>query len=98
MPLWQQPEIIENAKMVGKNLLIAAILLFVVLRVLRPMLKSFATAVTTPPAPQYLPSPGEGAPQVESLESHVDRAKKIAREDPKAVANVVKEWVGGNGK
>ncbi len=98
VPLWQQPEIIENAKMVGKNLLIAAILLFVVLRVLRPMLKSFATAVTTPPAPQYLPSPGEGAPQVESLESHVDRAKKIAREDPKAVANVVKEWVGGNGK
>ncbi len=98
-PLWQQPEIIENAKMIGKNLLIAAILLFVVLRVLRPLLKSFATAVTAPPAPQYLPQPGaEGAPQLESLESHVDRAKKIAREDPKAVANVVKEWVGGNGK
>ncbi len=99
-PLWKQPDVIENAKMIGKNLLIAGILLFLVLRVMRPMLKNFANAVTTPPPQHHLPQEigGPGVPQIESFEQNVDRAKKIAREDPKAVANVVKEWVGGNGK
>ena len=98
-PLWKQPDVIEMARMIGKNLLIAAILLFLVLRVMRPMLKNFATAVTTPPPqPQLMHDAGGNAPQVPSLENNVDRAKKIAREDPKAVANVVKEWVAGNGK
>ncbi len=100
VPLWKQPEVIETAKLVGKNLLIAAVLLFVVLRVLRPMLKTFAAAATPAPAapPQLTHDAGDGTPQHETLEHHVDRAKKIAREDPKAVANVVKEWVAGNGK
>ncbi len=100
VPLWKQPDVIESAKMIGKNLLIAAILLFLVLRVMRPMLKSFANAVTAPPPQQLTREVGDnsGAPQLESFEQNVDRAKKIAREDPKAVASVVKEWVGGNGK
>lgn len=97
-PLWKQPDVIEMARMIGKNLLIAAILLFLVLKVMRPMLKNFATAVTTPPPQPQLVQNLDGAPQMASLENHVDRAKKIAREDPKAVANVVKEWVAGNGK
>jgi flagellar M-ring protein FliF len=99
-PLWKQPEVIENAKMIGKNLLIAGVLLFLVLRVMRPMLKSFASAVTAP-APQPLlqdTAGGASAPQLESYQQNVDRAKKIAREHPQVVANVVKEWVAGNGK
>jgi flagellar M-ring protein FliF len=103
VPLWQQPEVIETAKMVGKNLLIAAILLFLVLRVMRPMLKNFLTAATAIPAPPPPPMQQElgnesPVPQIGSFEQNVDRAKKIAREDPQAVANVVKEWVAGNGK
>jgi len=104
VPLWKQPEIIETAKMIGKNLLIAGILLFVVLRVLRPMLKTFA-AVPAPAAPAAAAAPqlthesGGDNPQPQSpLEKHVDRAKQIARDDPQVVANVVKEWVAGNGK
>jgi flagellar M-ring protein FliF len=38
------------------------------------------------------------APQLNSYEQHVEHAKQIARADPKAVANVVKDWVAGNGK
>ncbi len=100
VPLWKQPDVIESAKMIGKNLLIATILLFLVLRVMRPMLKSFANAVSAPPQQRLVQETGESgsAPQLESFEQNVDRAKKIARDDPKAVANVVKEWVGGNGK
>jgi flagellar M-ring protein FliF len=101
VPLWRQPENIELAKMIGKNILIAAILLFAVLKVLRPLLKSYAdaaaAAAAAEPAPQY--AAGHGAPpQLSSYDQHIDQAKQIARSDPKVVANVVKEWVAGNGK
>jgi flagellar M-ring protein FliF len=101
IPLWKQPENIELAKMIGKNILIAAILLFAVLKVLRPLLKSYAdsaaAAAAAEPAPQY--AAGHGAPpQLSSYDQHLDQAKQIARGDPKVVANVVKEWVAGNGK
>jgi flagellar M-ring protein FliF len=99
VPLWKQPDVVETAKMIGKNVMIAAILLFVVLRVLRPMLKSFATAASAQRELQQLPQEaGGGPPQLQSFEQNVDRAKQIARQDPKAVANVVKEWVDKNGK
>jgi flagellar M-ring protein FliF len=99
VPLWKHPDTIELAKMIGKNLLIAAVLLFVVLRVLRPMLKTLSTP---PPAPALTHDTGANAgspqqPQLGSYEQSVDHAKQIARGDPKVVANVVKEWVGGNG-
>jgi flagellar M-ring protein FliF len=99
VPLWKQPDTIELAKMIGKNLLIAAVMLFVVLRVLRPMLKTLATP---PPAPALVHNTAENdntppPPQLGSYEQSVDQAKQIARGDPKIVANVVKEWVAGNG-
>ncbi len=96
MPLWKQPDTIELAKMIGKNLLIAAVLLFVVLRVLRPMLKTLATPRV---APALTHETGADAPQAQlgSYEQTVDHAKQIARGDPKIVANVVKDWVAGNG-
>ena len=96
VPFWKQPDtMIELAKMIGKNLLIAAVLLFVVLRVLRPLLKTLATPRPAPALPlnEALAQP----PQLKHQENGVDQAKQIARSDPKIVANVVKDWVAGNG-
>ncbi len=97
VPLWKQPDTIELAKMIGKNLLIAAVLLFIVLRVLRPLLKTLSTP---PPAPALTHDADAAAPQqaqLSSYEQSVDQAKQIARSDPKVVANVVKEWVSSHG-
>ena len=97
VPLWKQPDTIELAKMIGKNILIAAVLLFIVLRVLKPILK---TVSAQRPAPVLSHDAGQAAPQqpqLGSYEQSVDHAKQIARGDPKIVANVVKEWVAGNG-
>jgi flagellar M-ring protein FliF len=97
VPLWKQPDTIELAKMIGKNILIAAVLLFIVLRVLKPMLKTLSVPR---PAPALSHDAGHAAPQqpqLGSYEQSVDHAKQIARGDPKVVANVVKEWVSGNG-
>jgi flagellar M-ring protein FliF len=96
-PLWKQPGTVDLAKDIGKNLLIGAVLLVVVLFVLRPLLKTVAAARPVPPP---LPSPAE-APQLAhagGAENGVERARRLAREDPKVVANVVKEWVSGDGK
>jgi flagellar M-ring protein FliF len=100
VPLWKQPDTIELAKMIGKNILIAGVLLFIVLRVLRPILK---TLTRPPPAPPAL-ADGTGDDQEPSsqrlgnYEQHVETAKQIARGNPKAVASVVKEWVSGDGR
>jgi flagellar M-ring protein FliF len=95
VPLWKQAENIELAKMIGKNILIAAVLLFVVLRVLRPLLKTLAPrppVVVAEPEPDAAEPP---PPQLGEYEQNVLNAKQIARGDPKVVANVVKEWVSG---
>ncbi|HZM43835.1 MAG TPA: flagellar basal-body MS-ring/collar protein FliF [Burkholderiales bacterium] len=97
VPLWKQPGTIDLAKDIGKNVLVGAVLLFVVLFVLRPLLKTVAAAR---PAPQPLPSPADTPQLAQSgaIENGVERARRLAREDPKVVANVVKEWVSGDGK
>lgn len=99
IPLWKQPEMIELAKMIGKNLLIAAVLLFVVLRVLRPALKTLSASTPLPALMQHANADSDTPIQAQlgTYEQGVEHAKQIARNDPKIVANVVKDWVAGNG-
>ncbi|MPZ46949.1 MAG: flagellar basal body M-ring protein FliF [Betaproteobacteria bacterium] len=97
-PLWKDPEIIDSAKEIGRNLLIAGIALYLVLGVLRPMLKSFAV----PPAqPQLLAAVEDETEKPQRIsatyEANLQTAKQIARQDPKLVANVVRGWVANDG-
>jgi flagellar M-ring protein FliF len=97
IPLWKNPGTVDLAKDIGKNVLIGAVLLVVVLFVLRPLLK---TVTAARPVVQPLPSPAEAPqlPQSAAVDTGVERARRLAREDPKVVANVVKDWVSGDGK
>lgn len=105
LPLWQQPEMIELAKEIAKNVLIGALILYLVLGVLRPMLKR----MSQPPAPaaQLLTENMEDqdvqstpalkqASQLSLQEQNLTLARKLAKDDPKVVASVVKHWVAGN--
>jgi flagellar M-ring protein FliF len=101
IPVWKDPENIDLAKSIGKNALIAGVLLFLVLSVFRPLLKSYSAAALAAPAATPLEGEAQGrlpGAGMNTYEQHVDQAKQIARADPKVVANVVKEWVAGNGK
>ncbi len=116
IPFWKEPDTILLAKEIGKQLLIAAIVLFFLLKILRPFLKS----LTQPPEPvPALAEPGadgeladgsaETAETGEALEleeqskqnlifeKNLQKAKQLATDEPTIVANVVKEWVAGNG-
>jgi len=99
LKIWEKPEVIALAKDVGRQILIAGVVLYIVLGVFRPLLRSF---VAKPPEPEVLPPP-EPAPdapepsrQVSTYDMHLETAKKLAKDDPKVVANVVKSWVSND--
>jgi flagellar M-ring protein FliF len=98
-PLWKDPATISVAKDTGKYLLIAAFVLFLVFKVLKPMAKNLARVPAPTAAPSLAILPEEqGAPsgqqQADRYAASLESARQIARADPKMVAHVVKEWVG----
>lgn len=98
VPVWKQPQNIELAKDIGKHLLIGALALYLLLGIVRPMLRKLTTA---PPMvmPELLRNEGTislALPQNTGYEQQLQTAKQIAKQDPKVVANVVKSWVGSN--
>lgn len=102
LPIWKQPDMIDMVKDLLKYLVIAAVIFFVVFRIIKP---AFNTLLTLPsstggfvatqdsetnPEATYTPS----AP---SYEQSLQTARQIAQQEPKIVASVVKEWVSSNG-
>ncbi len=105
VPLWKDPTTLSMAKDAGKYLLIGAFLLFLVFKVMRPMARNLATVPA--PAPVELlpanPDASEGAvtqvqpeQQGDRYENNLRNARQLAKQDPKIVAHVVKDWVAGN--
>jgi flagellar M-ring protein FliF len=98
VPVWKQPQTVELVKDAGKHLLIGALALYLLLGIVRPMLRNL-TQPPVLPAPDLLTAESGGAPSsaaAVSYTSTLENAKQIARQDPKVVANVVKSWVGSN--
>lgn len=99
VPFWKEPGTHAMAWEIGKNLLIAAVVLFVFFKVLRPM---FRTAMTPPPVVEpsetsagargALPAPANQPP----YQNNLDSAKLLARNEPALVANIVRSWVSGD--
>jgi flagellar M-ring protein FliF len=102
VPLWKQPGAISTAQDVGKHLLIALVVLFVFLKVLRPMFQNLLAPVqplAQLPGQVMLPPDSDpvSLPQSQpKMERNLDAAKQIARQEPKLVASIVKNWVSGD--
>ena len=100
LPFWKQPGIIQMAKTAGKYLLMALALFILYLRVLKPMLKKLSEAMAQPPASHAQLAAcqcrNDGPPRQRNYQENLARAQKMAKEDPRVVANIVKTWVGGN--
>ncbi|MBI2225120.1 MAG: flagellar M-ring protein FliF [Betaproteobacteria bacterium] len=100
VPLWKQPATFVLVKEVGKHLLIAAAVLYLVLGVLRPLLKNLAEARPAPALPEGAVE-GEATvaarrQSIAGYEQNLQMAKQLANQEPKIVANVVKDWVAGD--
>lgn len=112
-PMWKRPEMIALAKEIGKYLLIAGVVLYLVLGVLRPLLFKLAEpaesedggkmkALTGNSDDEDADDAGEGADgedgdgamvKVDAYSARLAQAKDIAKQDPKLVANIVRNWV-----
>jgi flagellar M-ring protein FliF len=102
-PLWKQQWVWDLAKQIGGGLAALLILLLVV----RPLLKGITRPAALPAMggatmltlAQSGPGGAGAAAQLAggSAESHMTTAKSIAQQDPKRVAQVVKNWVGNDG-
>ncbi len=106
LPLWKQPEIIDMLRAAAVPAGLALLGLIVFFGMIRPAMKA-ALAPPPPPAPGQqltavvdddtaLPEPGTPAalPAPKSSE-HLDAARALAKENPAAVANIVRGWVSG---
>ncbi|MFD0754363.1 flagellar basal-body MS-ring/collar protein FliF [Massilia norwichensis] len=106
---WKDPNNLPLAKDIAKYLFIAMVIAFLWYRILRPLLKpvmkQFDKAVEMPPEPEPEPEPdpdaelhaaheAEQEKQVIIYKSNLEMAKSLAQNDPRIVANVIKEWLG----
>jgi flagellar M-ring protein FliF len=92
VPMWKQPENIATAKEYGRMALFGLLVAYLWFGVLRPFLRQLAAAAAAAPAAgaeHALPAPAGQAQIGNRLES----VRQIARQDPKVVANVVRNWV-----
>lgn len=103
MPLWKDPEIISLLKELFKYAAIAAILAYLALKVVRPLIK---TMLEAPPRTASRSLGGNvnildedrnlEPSAAEALESKLAQARDLAQKDPKVVANIIKDWTGSN--
>lgn len=112
MPLWKDPENISYAKDIAKYLIIAAIIAFLYFKIIQPSLKTmFEPPVKSEKeiaeegglfgGAGGLPDGGEEEGATEVRIDHyavkVQKARDAAEADPKAVANIIKDWMDPSG-
>jgi flagellar M-ring protein FliF len=102
LPVWKDPDMIELGKELFKYLVIVLALAFVYFGVIRPLLRSVAPQ----PAPAGAePTEGEeedvrvslsGGARASTFDAKLARARELAKNDPRMVANLIREWMGSN--
>ncbi len=106
LPLWKDPENVALAKELLKNLLIFGLAFYLVFGVLRPLLRDLMKPIeaATPEGASFGLEGIEGmggiageagvAEKADSYEENLRAAREFAKQNPKIVADVVKEWTG----
>jgi len=109
IPLWKDPENIALFKELLKYAAIAAIIAFLLFKIIVPLTK---TMLPPPPVEETPPLGGgldivageEGEEEeelpptaAEELARKIEAARELAKLDPQAVANIIKDWMGANG-
>ncbi len=108
LPVWKDPEMLGAGKEVLQYLLIVGIIAFLYFKIIQPALQTMfppppkaAEAAASAGAAGHLGAAGETGEEEENVEiDHyaikVQKARDLAQNDAKAVANIIKEWMGAN--
>lgn len=108
LPLWKDPEMVELGKEGLNWLLVLVALLLAYFGVIRPLLRT----VLPPPVKAEMGAGAAGEEGLEegeegvrvtlsgeaeeSFEQRLERIRQLARDDPKTMANLMKNWMGLN--
>ena len=98
VPLWKEPENVAVAKEIGRYGLLALVVLFVVFGVLKPIMRQLM------PPPPVVEEKTEEELAEDALDDGttkalpappgtLEKARALAKQDPRIVANVVRNWV-----
>ncbi len=102
LPLWQQPEVREMARSLGLPLGLGLFAAIVFIALVRPLLKGRKTEPGAQlsaiegdePERPALPAPAvDLSPTQEQV--RLEQARQLAKQNPIAVANIVKTWING---
>ncbi|MCB1955046.1 MAG: flagellar M-ring protein FliF, partial [Rhodocyclaceae bacterium] len=110
VPLWKDPEIIAIAKEALRYLILLGVLAFVAFGVIRPLMRQIMPPPAAEEEEEAAADEGEEgeeegeegaevslspeAAAAQSYEEKLARARQLAKDNPKMVANLVKEWLG----
>ena len=102
-PIWKDPWLIATLKEAGKWIAFAFLAWILWNKAFKPLFEMFAAAARRVEVEQANRAeaalehhhPGEAA---KSYDSKLQQARDLAKQDPKLVAGVIKEWVGGESR
>ncbi len=108
-PLWKQPWLLELLKSAIAPLALAAVALAIVSKLIKPAVTQLLTPPPPvkgaqvdevvddepPPPPPPPKPPALAAPDTNQV--RVEAARTLAKSNPAAVANIVRDWVNGDG-
>jgi flagellar M-ring protein FliF len=106
IPLWKDPEILSIVKDLIKYGAVAGIIAYLLLGVARPMLKSMLDSLPKTSS-KHLGSKLNivadeeeeedlGPSPAATLDKKIEQARDVAQQDPKIVANIIKDWTNSN--
>jgi flagellar M-ring protein FliF len=105
-PVWKDPWLLATAKEIGRWLLFALVAWLLWTRAFKPLFEMFAAAAHRVEAEQVAAAEAAATGGADlrhagygrSYDSKVTQARDLAKQDPKLVAGVIKEWVGGESR
>jgi len=104
IPLWKNPEILGMGREGIKYLVLLVVGLLLWTRLVKPLLGNLLKAPEPPEEEEGEEAMAAVAEELEVQQQHVAydaklaQVRDLAKQDPKMVANIVKEWVGGGGE
>lgn len=94
--VWQNPQLIEYAKETGKYLLFALLAFFLWSSIIRPMIRPKDAALdhnAVVPAEPGLTAEERARQSANRYQDNIDAVRKVAADDPRAVAMVLRGWM-----
>jgi flagellar M-ring protein FliF len=102
VPWWKQPDALDVLRSFAMPGALSLVAVLVFLGLVRPGLRAFAVAFPPPPPvrleavedePASLPVPALSLP-APHLNEHLEQVRKMARDNPAAVAGIIRSWSG----